>query len=551
MHQDKIELPTDYYLQNFTFLVNWVNERYSDLLNDTEHLFITQFQQLSHHAQCLLVRLCSRKGTQFRAAKLRYTEILSIDEAASELVNCGLLKRDPLLSLTEFCDILTKAELLDLFNSERTSIKQERKEILIEKLATTVTHSARWSEWTGGKWGELYSCDHKNSLDTIKLLFFGNGHQDLTEFVLQDLGLFKYEKYSIDYQHRLFKHRDEIEDYWLINQLRDELEVATDITQLVDLANRIPEVVKTTTQMRRLAKLTNQLAYRIEMNAELQLALKLYQRNEQPPARERRVRLLDKLGQFQEAWKLLEHIQQQPVNEHELQIVERMAPRLAKKVGVNYTKAVPVAICEKRIRLPRQSDEQGNLLSVEWVASQHINKTGDQCFYVENQLFNSLFGLWLWPEMFRGIDGAFANPFQTAPLDMYQNNFMDNRQGLVELWRLLDHNKHTTKLLNTWQEKFGIANHWVSWDLDVAVLQAALDIIPATHLKAIFQRILFDPHSNRSGFPDLILFSPANKTYQLIEVKGPGDRLQDNQVRWMEFFNQQQIPAEVCYVDWE
>jgi hypothetical protein len=551
MPRDKIELAPDYYLHNFIYLVNWVNERYSDLLNDKERLFITQFQQLSHPAQCLLVRLCGRKGIQFRAAKLQYAEILSIGEAASELVDCNLLQRDPFLSLTELCDILTKAEILELFKSELTSIKQERKEILIENLATAFTHSARWSEWTQGKWGELYACDHKDSLDTIKLLFFGNSHQDLTEFVLQDLGLFQYEKYTIDHQHRLFKHRDEIEDYWLINQLRDELEVATDVTQLVELANRIPDVVKTPKQMRRLAKLTNQLAYRLEMNAGLHWALKLYQRNEQPPARERRVRLLEKLGQHQDAWKQLEQIQQQPVNEHELQIVERMAPRLAKKASMNFTKAATVAICEKRILLPRQSDEHGNFLSVEAVASQHFNQTGDQCFYVENQLFNSLFGLWLWPEMFRGVDGAFANAFQMAPLDMYQENFIDNRQGLTELWNQLDNNKHSTKILDTWQEKFGIANHWVFWDLDVAVLQTALDIIPANHLKAIFQHILFDPHSNRSGFPDLILFSPANKTYQLIEIKGPGDRLQDNQVRWLEFFNQQQIPAEVCYVDWE
>lgn len=36
----------------------------------------------------------------------------------------------------------------------------------------------------------------------------------------------------------------------------------------------------------------------------------------------------------------------------------------------------------------------------------------------------------------------------------------------------------------------------------------------------------------------------------MIEVKGPGDRLQDNQKRWLAFFAEQDIPVCVCYVSW-
>jgi VRR-NUC domain len=35
-----------------------------------------------------------------------------------------------------------------------------------------------------------------------------------------------------------------------------------------------------------------------------------------------------------------------------------------------------------------------------------------------------------------------------------------------------------------------------------------------------------------------------------IEVKGPGDRLQDNQQRWMEFCVEQNLPVTVCHVRW-
>jgi hypothetical protein len=36
----------------------------------------------------------------------------------------------------------------------------------------------------------------------------------------------------------------------------------------------------------------------------------------------------------------------------------------------------------------------------------------------------------------------------------------------------------------------------------------------------------------------------------MIEVKGPGDRLQDHQTRWLEFCVSQGIPVSVCYVRW-
>src|SRR2546430_1838314 len=50
-----------------------------------------------------------------------------------------------------------------------------------------------------------------------------------------------------------------------------------------------------------------------------------------------------------------------------------------------------------------------------------------------------------------------------------------------------------------------------------------------SHLEACFMRILSDIRANRCGLPDLVQFWPGERRYRLIEVKGPGDRLQDNQ----------------------
>jgi hypothetical protein len=92
----------------------------------------------------------------------------------------------------------------------------------------------------------------------------------------------------------------------------------------------------------------------------------------------------------------------------------------------------------------------------------------------------------------------------------------------------------------------------VSWDwLGREIIELALDCIPAAHLKLWCRRILADVKDNRTGFPDLIQFRPGEGRYDMIEVKGPGDRLQDNQLRWIEYCGAHGMPITVCYLQWE
>lgn len=92
---------------------------------------------------------------------------------------------------------------------------------------------------------------------------------------------------------------------------------------------------------------------------------------------------------------------------------------------------------------------------------------------------------------------------------------------------------------------------FVFWHLlTEELLDLALLCLPADHLKRCFERVLSDLKSNRAGMPDLIQFWPDQKTYRMIEVKGPGDRLQDNQLRWLDYCTKHQMPVAVCYVQW-
>lgn len=62
--------------------------------------------------------------------------------------------------------------------------------------------------------------------------------------------------------------------------------------------------------------------------------------------------------------------------------------------------------------------------------------------------------------------------------------------------------------------------------------------------------IVHDVVENRAGFPDLVQFWPDEPRYRMVDIKRPGDRLQDNQRRFLELCSQHEMPAFVCYVGW-
>ncbi|RYY74739.1 MAG: VRR-NUC domain-containing protein [Gammaproteobacteria bacterium] len=552
MTQVPVAIPPDYYLTNFKFLVKWVVARYADLLDKSEQDFVEKFERLGHSSQCLFVRLSSRKGNLFRTDKWKYTEISSLEAAAEGLIRSGFISTNSLLSISDAVNLLTKAEALTLFKNELKTYKNERKEVLVELLAQQYPSTNTWRFWTQHKFGDVYRIETGNIIANFMLLFFGNAHQNLTEFVLQDLGLYRYENYEIHQHNRIFKSRAELEEYQQLLLLREQLAMVTTLDELIAITEALGSNPASKAMETRYARFYNQLAYEFERFGQDNIAFGLYQKSHLPPARERRIRVLEKQGEYAAAWQLLTELIDKPYNEHELQVGERMIARLSKKVGNSILKKKPSSILTTHLELPRLCDETGSYLNVEEISRLYFNVESAPCFYVENQLLIGLFGLWLWPEIFRNVDGAFANPFQSAPLDMYDASFIRLRPQISELWNLFDDNSHQEHIRNYWKEKYGLENHFVNWRyLDQTALEYALDCIPAQHLKFIFKRLLFDVKSNRSGLPDLIQFFPEQRHYRMLEIKGPGDRIQDNQQRWLEYFLKHGIPAEVIYVKWQ
>jgi hypothetical protein len=200
------------------------------------------------------------------------------------------------------------------------------------------------------------------------------------------------------------------------------------------------------------------------------------------------------------------------------------------------------------LELPRPLEP----VAVEYAVRDHLSTEDAPVHYVENALINSLFGLLCWEPVFEAVPGAFFHPFQRGPADLYAPDFRARRAAQFDVcFAQLESGAYRETILRHFETKAGVQSPFVFWGmLTPELLTLALDCLPAAHLKLWFERLLLDIRANRSGLPDLIRFWPRERRYELIEVKGPGDRLQDNQIRWLAYCVQHDMPVRVLDIRW-
>lgn len=531
------DLPVGYYLDNFRTLLTTVSSRYHDLLTDTERHFILTFEQLETAPARLLVRFYTRKGPRFRLSKLSYPEIPDPVSALQALAQSGLVDLSPRLSAAELAGMLTLPELRQL---DWVTDKKASKARLLAEFAD------RAEQRTATEWGvsdTLIEPLHWAQLRCLQLLYFGNEQQSLTDFVLADLGLFRYESYSLSKESRAYQQRIEVEQHLHLNDLRaeaEEAELAGDRDGLLSVAERLLSVEWYPAARGRYQRLSSRIGYRLEQWQEWPMALRLFSSHPQPPARERQCRILYKQGQMSACWDLLQQIKADPKDNSETRFYSRFQPRVARKLSKAVDSDSSLPIKEVHQRWPKSE------LCVERLACEHL----DQAYWLENLLPLGIFGLIHWPLVFAEVPGAFHHPFQQGPSDLYHADFLQRRQTSREqLARQLTPDIARQRLVDTWQSKAGLMNPFVHWPaLELSVLLQCFDRVPWAHWSALFDHLWLDLRRHRSGFPDL--FQLTEEGYRWIEIKGPGDRLQDNQRDWLQYFASAGIPAEVWYIDY-
>lgn len=534
-----------YYLKNFQHVLGWISTRYHDLLSVEEQQFIADFFQLPQASQALWVRLVMRKGMHFRASKLKYPEIGNAQLAAASLVAKGWVDDQAHLTLTELFDVLQKAEIHACFKAYITQPKAKKSD-WYDGLVIDFPQIQSFAQWHPALDDQLYTLKKRAVCDRLRLMFFGNLSQDWSDLVLADLGLFTYEKVALSADSRALQCRGDIDGYLHLYACREQFEAGGEVDHV------LTQVLNYQTDnrwlQRRRARLLFQVGQHLERGGDFGAALQVYQHSQHPEARARSIRVLEQLGDHQQAMTLAMAAEQAPLTDAEYQQVVRIIARLSRKLGMP-------ALTQHRAKTPDRLDltlPRCNETSVEFNVVTHLHTDETPVYYVENTLINALFGLLCWPAIFAPLPGAFFHPYQTGPADLLEEDFYQRRSELIEhCLEQLDDERYLFSIRQTYAEKYGVQSPFVAWSyLSETLLEHALVCLPPAHLKRWFRRLLQDIKANRTGMPDLIQFWPAQKRYRMIEVKGPGDRLQDNQLRWLAFCEAHQMPVTVCYVQW-
>lgn len=537
-----------YYLDNAKCVWRWVLEYHRDLLTLVEAGQLEGIFQLNDNAQALLTRLVMRRGTLFERNVLSYTEIDQIDKALLTLIEQGYVSADPIISFEALCDKATKQQLVHAISHHNgiAAAKSASKSTLQNTLAQTLSDLSqrRISDWgLPGHWIQL---NHRPLYQRVQLMFFGNLHQDWSEFIITELGHVRYESVTLSTESRAFQARQDVDDYLWLHNINETLKSAPlDVTTLPSLAHRFTNIWVE----KRRQRLAFQVAQQLEKESELSTACQYYRAIGGNAANVRFLRLQERLAPPEqvayEAVLLLNHT----THSETRVLIERVLHRSYRKLNFRLPPKRPFQPREIPLVLPQST------VRIESAVREHLSTHAPQheIYYVENHLIPALWALLYWDVLYAPIQGAFFHPFQAAPKDLYSPNFFARRRPHVDqVARLLDDKRYADIILERFTRKHGISCPFIYWPaLSQSLLETALRCIPKDDLVSMFDYLMSDLKHHKKGLPDLIRFDPQEQRYDLIEVKGPTDRLQEQQTLWLEHFHRHGIEAWVAKVSWQ
>ncbi|MEM8967551.1 MAG: VRR-NUC domain-containing protein [Bacteroidota bacterium] len=551
----QIELPEKYYLDNFEALLRFVQEKSGNLMSRREKNFARKFLALPEDARCLFVRLTNRKGSFFRISKLAYAEINDLLETTDLLCQQKFFSRLSPKHSNEFTEVLSifpKAELLTLLPKEELP-KGYRSLKKPELITCAVAHlNTRKIINVLRQLEDIVRVGYEDQVAMLRFLYFGDIHSDMSQFVVRDLGIIKSELFNEDKLKAAYRTRQEAEDTFRMLRIYQEFRVLRDeaMAPADEIYRWFQNCSLTRQEFCSLAlptfdRLSLKIGKMLEQQSHPKFALSMYEQTEKPPARERRVRLLHKLGSKEEALQLCQNIISEPQNAEEKFFAEDFYNRIANKK--RRKQATDVLHDSPSITLPIEAQPCVELGVLEYYQNQ-----GHEGCFVENYLWRGFFGLLFWDIIFDEDYEAIHHPFQARPTDFYTPDFLKKRkQKLIRRLGVLEKPSHFKKIINHhYETKLGMSNPMIGWHESLLPLvEQCYQQLEAKQIGAILMEMAKDLKENSRGFPDLFIWK--EREYQFIEVKSPNDQLSAQQLYWLKFFRKQKIAAQVLRVKWE
>ena len=186
----------------------------------------------------------------------------------------------------------------------------------------------------------------------------------------------------------------------------------------------------------------------------------------------------------------------------------------------------------------------GEAGSVEELALSHYASEdggGWSGIHCESRAWISIFSLVGWTVLYKSAPpGAFAHPYQSAPLDLRSPDcFHEQRKDKISCVLLqLEAGEAPSMIERIWKEFAGREPQvpGAPWSYSLEDLKCIARAAGGRVLGKIFGNLCIDFSGWSSGMPDIFLWRKhptGSLEGRFVEVKGPRDRLSDQQIAWL------------------
>ena len=545
----KKELPAKYYLAHFRELIEFVTSKCMHLLEPKHSEFISKINQLDEQSQCMLARVYSRKPYLVQAQSLNYEEITSPHQAIYTLKKAGILFEPNEQHYSQLLAHLTKPSLVELLSnySEQISFKKSAAKGALVDIAREF-FKARPQE-LAPLYSQYVINNRSDYYEYFEFLFAGKlsggdvNHQN--RFVMRDLGLTATREGHSESLSR-FETLDEAQSNYLLNRYRLAFKNITDESDYVALASQVlvqaaHGAIAVVLKNKLLVRLYRQLK---TVDSELAFSL-LEGCVDDSEAQEIQIREQYRLGNKEWVKARLEAIIENPLTDDLLYFADDFLMRkFNKKTRSRLSAMLADTQCVLEIdELYRGEVEQG--------VNDYYTREGMAVFNTENTLWQSLFGLVFWHELFVESPYPPCNEFDIYPQVLRLGNFYEAQQTQIN--ERLAQCQTSQALLNlvckNAAQYFDQPNGLFRWrsnllePLEALILNSPLEALIA-HLTAMSKHYL----QLKDGYPDLMVINNGQVHFE--EVKAPGDKLRRNQLTTIDNLKNVGFTVHIAAVKW-
>ncbi|MBE3674471.1 DNA polymerase III subunit epsilon [Pseudoalteromonas paragorgicola KMM 3548] len=545
----KKELPAKYYLAHFRELIEFVTSKCMHLLEPKHSEFISKINQLDEQSQCMLARVYSRKPYLVQAQSLNYEEITSPHQAIYTLKKAGILFEPNEQHYSQLLAHLTKPSLVELLSnySEQISFKKSAAKGALVDIAHEFFKAC--PQELAPLYSQYVINNRSDYYEYFEFLFAGKlssgdvNHQN--RFVMRDLGLTATREGHSESLSR-FETLDEAQSNYLLNRYRLAFKNITDESDYVALASQVlvqaaHGAIAVVLKNKLLVRLYRQLK---TVDSELAFSL-LEGCVDDSEAQEIQIREQYRLGNKEWVKARLEAIIENPLTDDLLYFADDFLMRkFNKKTRSRLSAMLADTQCVLEIdELYRGEVEQG--------VNDYYTRQGMQVFNTENTLWQSLFGLVFWHELFVESPYPPCNEFDIYPQVLRLGNFYEAQQTQIN--ERLAQCKTSQALLNlvckNAAQYFDQPNGLFRWrsnllePLEALILNSPLEALIA-HLTAMSKHYL----QLKDGYPDLMVINNGQVHFE--EVKAPGDKLRRNQLTTIDNLKKVGFTVHIAAVKW-